>query len=443
MASVSTDLKGNRKLLFTGLRGKRESVWLGQVPKKLAIEVKDRIESLVTSLKYNRPLEHHVIEWMDKLDPRIYAKLLNTGLVSPREEIKTVHLGQFIDEYHAKRTDWKPNSVKNHKATRRWLLKYFDANQDVREINEGDAEDFRLFLGEHLGENTLRRICGMARQYFRAMKRRGLVKENPFESMKNIAVQGNRDRFYFVAPDIAIKVLDACPDAEWKLIFGLCRYGGFRCPSEHNALKWSDIDWKKGKINLDSPKTGLRTLPLFSELVPLLKAMPRTGKLVFPNFHHNVNLRTQFLKILEKAKIKPWPKIFQNLRSTRETELMEKFPPHVVCEWIGNTVSVATKHYLQVTDDHFKTALSHNLTQVGTESTENEGTLRNIGNITFLENVEKLSRFIEELPKIYIKKENGDYTRQESNKRKNTAKSDVSKKVVADFDADLEAILGF
>lgn len=42
---------------------------------------------------------------------------------------------------------------------------------------------------------------------------------------------------------------------------------------------------------------------------------------------------------------------------TCETELCETFPIHVVCNWIGNTTKVASKHYLQVTDDHFARAM--------------------------------------------------------------------------------------
>ena len=49
-------------------------------------------------------------------------------------------------------------------------------------------------------------------------------------------------------------------------------------------------------------------------------------------------------------------KPFQNLRSTRETELAETYPIHVVCAWIGNSEAVAAKHYLQVTDEHFERA---------------------------------------------------------------------------------------
>jgi len=65
------------------------------------------------------------------------------------------------------------------------------------------------------------------------------------------------------------------------------------------------------------------------------------------------NLRTQLHRIIRRAGLEPWPKVFQNLRSTRETELAEQFPMHVVCAWIGNSQPVAAKHYLQLTDEHF------------------------------------------------------------------------------------------
>lgn len=36
---------------------------------------------------------------------------------------------------------------------------------------------------------------------------------------------------------------------------------------------------------------------------------------------------------------------------------METYPAHVVCAWIGNSESVAQKHYLQITDEHFSKAV--------------------------------------------------------------------------------------
>ena len=72
--------------------------------------------------------------------------------------------------------------------------------------------------------------------------------------------------------------------------------------------------------------------------------------------HRNVNLRTQLHKIIRRAGLKPWPKAFQNLRSTRQTELAERWPAHVVCAWMGNSAKVAQEHYLQVTEEHFEQA---------------------------------------------------------------------------------------
>lgn len=48
------------------------------------------------------------------------------------------------------------------------------------------------------------------------------------------------------------------------------------------------------------------------------------------------NLRTQLLRIIRRAGWNPWPKLFQNLRSTRQTELADEYPIQVVTAWIGN-----------------------------------------------------------------------------------------------------------
>ena len=163
-------------------------------------------------------------------------------------------------------------------------------------------------------------------------------------------------------------MLDACPDAQWRLLFALSRFGGLRCPSEYLHLRWGDIDWDRGRMAVKSPKTEhhaggeSRIVPLFPELRPYLEecfdlAEPGEEFVVTRYRDATSNLRTQLRRIIEKAGLKPWPKLFVNLRSTRETELAEDFPIHVVCAWIGNSQAVAAKHYLQTTDEHYERAL--------------------------------------------------------------------------------------
>lgn len=49
------------------------------------------------------------------------------------------------------------------------------------------------------------------------------------------------------------------------------------------------------------------------------------------------------------------------MRSSRQTELAEKHPAHVVCAWMGNSPDVAKDHYLQVLDSHFERAIETSL----------------------------------------------------------------------------------
>ncbi len=60
--------------------------------------------------------------------------------------------------------------------------------------------------------------------------------------------------------------------------------------------------------------------------------------------------------IIRRAGFKPWPKLFHNGRSTRETELAESFPLHIVTAWTGDSELVSQKHYLQISDEHFARA---------------------------------------------------------------------------------------
>jgi len=158
------------------------------------------------------------------------------------------------------------------------VLAFFGESKPLREITEADAEDFRRFLleGKHreqgktfkLSENTVRRRCAVAKQFFnRAVKQR-LLAVNPFRELKG-EVMGNEEKQHFISTADADSVLAACPDAEWRLLFALARYGGLRCPSEHLALKWAGVDWEKGRLTVYSPNT--------TALIPL-KIPLRSGR---------------------------------------------------------------------------------------------------------------------------------------------------------------------
>jgi hypothetical protein len=72
----------------------------------------------------------------------------------------------------------------------------------------------------------------------------------------------------------------------------------------------------------------------------------------------NFSLRTQLEWIIGRAGLKPWPKLFQNLRATRATELVKGCKnPRAAAERVGHSEAIAHKHYQQVTDEDFRLAL--------------------------------------------------------------------------------------
>jgi hypothetical protein len=152
-------------------------------------------------------------------------------------------LGTFIDGYLAGRTDIKPRTRINFGQVRRDLVAHFGKQRLLRDVMTPGCADalprWLLTREKKLGENTVRRHCGRAKQLFRVARRKRLIAENPFADMKGCAVQANKSRECFI---------------------------------------------------------------------------------------------------------------------TRETELTETFPLHVVTAWLGNSQLIAAEHYLQVTDSHFEDA---------------------------------------------------------------------------------------
>lgn len=363
MASIGKDKNGLKRVLFVSEDGRRKTIRLGKVSMKQALAFKVKTEALIAQ-RFTGNLDDETSRWLAALPDAIHTKLHSAGLVNARASMQ---LKAFLDQYIKARTDVKPSTKLVLGHTRRNLISFFGEKKLLRDITEGDADNWCLYLSEQeLAKNTIRRRCGIAKQYFRAAQRNHLIPSNPFTELRS-AVHGNEKRQFFVTRDIIEQILDACPDVQWRAIIGLTRFGGLRCPSEVLLLKWSDIDFNKGKVLVHSPKTEhhpggeTRQVPLFPELrLILLEAfdMAETGdQYVITRYRsQSCNLRTQLHRITKKAGLKPWPKSFQNLRSTRQTELEERWPSHVVCAWIGNSRAVARKHYLQVTEEHFEQA---------------------------------------------------------------------------------------
>ncbi len=63
----------------------------------------------------------------------------------------------------------------------------------------------------------------------------------------------------------------------------------------------------------------------------------------------DVNLPTQMLKLIAKAGLESWPRLWHTLRASKATELSGEFPSHVCKAWMGHTDEVADKNHRMMT----------------------------------------------------------------------------------------------
>ena len=172
MASIVKDPGGKKRITFT-LDGNRKTIYLGKMPLGQARGIKHRVECLVTAKTSNQPVDNDTAAWVRDLPDTLADKLANVDLIAQREQAK---LGDFVRMYIKSRLDIKKSTRDHLERVEKDLIGCFSADISIREFKESDGERFRLYLlGRGLSENTVRRRCGRAKQFFAAAVRKRII----------------------------------------------------------------------------------------------------------------------------------------------------------------------------------------------------------------------------------------------------------------------------
>jgi integrase len=367
MASISTDPTGRSRVVFTAADGRRKAISLGGESPRDVERIKAKVEALNAAARSGFAPDEESAAWLRKIGPRLYAKLVKVGLAKPRTAARSncPTIGDYLDAYIAARGDVSQGTRTSWGVIGARVFAFFGRDRRLEQVAAGDADRFADWLRTEYAPATAAKTIKVARQMFRRAVRDRLIAENPFDDLK-AGNERNRERAFFVTRETTQRVIDACPDAEWRLIVALARFGGLRTPSETLSLTWSDVVWGQDRFRVHSPKTrhqgkGERLTPLFPELRRYFEeafeqAEPGAVHVITRYRDTNANLRTQLLRILAKAGVEPWERLFQNLRASRVTELADGYPLRVVTDWCGNSPNVAHDHYLSTVEEHFQRA---------------------------------------------------------------------------------------
>lgn len=371
MASVSTETVNGRKryrVTFRDAHGKRRFLRLPGVSKKDAGEVASKVQAIVSARITGAPLGNAVAEWLTAIGDKLHAKLAAAQLVEQR---KVASLGGFLDslirEWESRTGSDKPaeRTVINWRAARGKLCDGLGEGRPLRDLTPDDAKRWRASLSNEYAPATVAAHVKRAKQFFREAVERGYLLASPFEGLV-AGDDSNDDRKAYVSTNDTAKLLEVAPDADWRLLIALARFGGLRTPSESLRLRWSDIDWAAGTMRVTSPKTakqgkGSRIVPLFAELLPYLRdaheVVPEGAVYCVERYRGSeTNLRTHLLRLIDRAGLEKWPRLWHALRASRATDLADRFPSHVAAAWLGHTEEIARRNYRSVTPEHLAMA---------------------------------------------------------------------------------------
>jgi integrase len=261
----------------------------------------------------------------------------------------------------------KDSTRTRYAQTKRLLLAHFGEDHPLESITPRDADKLRSALeAKGFAPAKIARDVSVARMFFKQAVRWTMTPSNPFEGVR-AGAQTNRDRMYYLTPEDSHKLIEAAPDADWRCIIALARFGGLRCPSEVLGVRWGDINWDQNRILVRSPKTerhtgkGERMVPLFPELQTILQdAFDRApeGAVFVVNRYRDTsaNLRTHLNRIINRAGLTAWPRLFNAMRASRATELAAQYPAAICTAWMGHTQAIAEAHYHMVRDEDFARA---------------------------------------------------------------------------------------
>lgn len=375
MASISDDPNGRRRILFVAPDASRKTIRLGKIDRKGAEAINRHVEALLSAKIGGQPVPRDTAAWLSNIGESLIEKLAAVGLVEADQKL-TVQ--EFLADWLANKrsSGFKPASLLVWGQTVKELSKLFGTST-LAGLTHSDGEKYRVAMqGRGLRMTTIHKRLCHARQMLEDAIRLGHLATNPWKHVRQRQGDPSERRAYVPIADVE-RVLQYCPNVWWKLLVALARFGGLRTPSESFSLTWADVDWERNRLSVPSPKTEHsgrthRVIPLFQLLRPHLETafdQAEEGSVYIipeeyrrraegPGGWGGANFRTRLKKIIRKAGVSPWPRLWHSLRASCESDLAQSFPLAIVTKWLGNTPSVALRHYVDPTEAAFDQAAS-------------------------------------------------------------------------------------
>ncbi|MBN2272499.1 MAG: tyrosine-type recombinase/integrase, partial [Sedimentisphaerales bacterium] len=157
---------------------------------------------------------------------------------------------------------------------------FIGKGRKIKSISTLDLQKYKRKLqSNHGSANRLNIHLGAMKALFHWARRNDVLQDIPnIDAVSRSKIV--RHEMYTFSSNQIKKLLQAA-NSKMKAMILLGLNCGFGC-TDCARLKWTDIDFDNGRVQLPRSKTGVsRNLPLWPEAMRALKKVPKSGQLVF------------------------------------------------------------------------------------------------------------------------------------------------------------------
>jgi len=381
----------------------RCELYLGEgVPDKDAVYYAENLSRIVQCSKTpGSVLPQEIQTFIDGVDYAFRKKLLDNGLIVETERDlyeQATTIGTLTDAYVKYHEGGNENTLKNQNLAVNKLVNHFGRDKKLCDILATDVKRFQNYLYGNHAIATASRLIGRTREIcvfgIRSKFLTQKFYEDTFDVLKR-SNEVNKERQQNVSVEVFGKIVAACKVPELRFSLFFARFLAFRVPSECRTFRWSFISFPGKRLKVqDVKRKTIRIVPMFPHLIPFIaellhyhqcksfiKDVQSSGLLFeyaskdivnllclngdsyiaemvsrFPKgqdfvFSEMYRLRKgqgkRLPELLQKAKV-TLEKPFINLRGSCESEWIIRYGLKAACDWTGNSMVVAEKHYATI-----------------------------------------------------------------------------------------------
>ena len=324
-----------------------------------AQELKRIIENILDAETIGRPIDARTALLIDTAPQDVKRRLERAELIEVPARFSILEL---LEEY-LNNAAFKPSTIRAKKAAFNWLARVIPLDQPAANVTPLHAARLDALLTANVANTSRAGFMKDIKAVFNWAARAGLCVNTAFNGV-SVGSFANKSREYYVTLELFNKLLETIEDEETRVLLTVYRFGGLRV-KEAYLLQWRDVDFGGRALIVHSPKTeryagrDARRVPLFPELCAALSNYKKTRKARADSYLFTktiATVRNKTLQGLKRIDAEPWPRLFQNLRSSRAIEINNLFGTHAEAEWLGHAPNVASKHYIHATKLDFTTA---------------------------------------------------------------------------------------